>query len=336
MRLNWVSRTGKFFRGWLSAGVIATLSAALFSGCNPSAPDRLQGYIEGEFVYVSAPRAGRLAALHVQRGAQVKSNDLLFVLEAVPEKTAVDEAARRLHQARATLADLKKGQRPSEIAAISAQLKQSQAALQLSEREWARQETLWQTGVTTEQEIDQARSIRDRARERVAELEAELQTAQLGARPDQVAAAEANVKALQAVLARAEWDLAQQRQSAVGDAMVFDTLYRKGEWVSSGRPVVMLLPPDNLKLRVFVSEARLGAIQPGDPVQVFVDGAGGAVTGRVSFISPKAEFTPPVIYSRENRRKFVFLVEAGFQPAVAARLHPGQPVEVEFNAPRQP
>jgi len=185
-------------------------------------------------------------------------------------------------------------------------------------------------GATTEQAVDQARSARDENRQRVAQLTADLETARLGARPDQIAAAEANVRALEAALAKAEWNLSQKHQSAPKAGLVFDTLYREGEWVAAGHPVVALLPPQNIKLRVYVPEERAGALHVGDAVQVFVDGVGGASEGKVSYISPQAEYTPPVIYSRENRKKFVFLVEARFEPAVAAQLHPGQPVDVEF------
>jgi HlyD family secretion protein len=140
---------------------------------------------------------------------------------------------------------------------------------------------------------------------------------------------------LEAAVTKAEWDLSQKRQPAPQAGAIFDTLYREGEWVAAGRPVVVLLPPENTKLRVFVPEVRIGSVQVGDTLQVFVDGADGPIMGRVSFISPRAEYTPPVIYSRENRSKLVFLVEAIFEPALAARLHPGQPVEAVFNS-RQP
>jgi HlyD family secretion protein len=94
----------------------------------------------------------------------------------------------------------------------------------------------------------------------------------------------------------------------------------------------MLLPPMNIKVRAFVSETRVGAIHTGDEVRVAVDGGTSPVVGRISFISPKAEYTPPVIYSRSNRSKLVFMVEAVFDPNTAASLHPGQPVDVEFGS----
>jgi HlyD family secretion protein len=309
----------------------AIASVGMLAGCSKTQPNSVQGYVEGEFVYVASPLAGALEALHVRRGAQVKAGDPLFALDSAPERTARDEVERRLAQARATLADAKKGKRPSEIAAIEAQLRQARAALRLSESEFARQQALMGIpGATAELEYDRARSARDRDRQRVAELEAELKTAQLGSRTDLVAAAEANVRAQEAALARAEWELSQKRQTAPRAGLVIDTLYREGEWVLAGRPVVVLLPPENIKVRAFVSEIQLGAIHIGDPVQVTVDGSAQGFAGTVSFISPRAEYTPPVIYSRESRSKLVFMVEAGFDRDTASNLHPGQPVDVQF------
>jgi hypothetical protein len=131
-------------------------------------------------------------------------------------------------------------------------------------------------------------------------------------------------------LARAEWDLAQKHQKAPHSGLVFDTLYRPGEWVPAGHPVVVLLPPPNIKVRAFVPETWVGALKVGQGVRVFVDGVPDAFPGTLSYISPRAEYTPPVIYSRESRAKLVFLIEARFDPRVAVSLHPGQPVDIEF------
>lgn len=311
-------------------GALAAL--CMLASCSRSDRNRVQGYVEGEFVYVASPLAGALESLYVRRGAQVKAGDPLFVLESASEKAARDEAERRLAQARANLEDAKKGKRPSEIESVEAQLKQARAALALSEKEFARQEKLVHAGMVAVQDFDRARSTRDQDRQRVAQLEADLKTAQLGSRSDQIAAAEANVRALEATLAKAEWDLSQKRQTAPQAGLVFDTLYRKGEWVAAGRPVVALLPPQNIKVRAFVPETQIGAIHPGDPVRVTVDGVREPFIGRVSFISPQAEYTPPVIYSQESRGKLVFMIEAIFDPKTAANLHPGQPVDVQFGS----
>ena len=138
------------------------------------------------------------------------------------------------------------------------------------------------------------------------------------------------MRALDAALSRAEWDLSQKRQAAPVAGTVFDTLYREGEWVAAGRPVVMLLPPANIKVRAFVPEPRIGELKLGQELEVLIDGVGSPLVGKVSYISAKAEYTPPIIYSRQSRSKLVFMIELVFDPEVAAQLHPGQPLDVRL------
>lgn len=315
--------------------MLHTAAMALFcimAGCNqtPSNSNTVQGYVEAEFVYISAPAPGRLETLFVQRGGQVKAGDPLFQLENIPEKASRDETRLRLAQIRAQVADAKKGKRPTEIGASTAQLNLARTALQLSEKELARQERLLRAKVVPLQDVDRLRSVRDQDRQRVAQLEAELGTARLGSRRDQIVAAEASARSQEATVTRSEWDLAQKRQSAPAAGVVFDTLYRTGEWIAAGRPIVVLLPPQNIKVRTFVPEALVSAIHLGDKVKVTVDGGRAPFSGTVNFISPQAEFTPPVIYSRENRQKLVYMVELAFDQGSALQLHPGQPVDVRF------
>ena len=299
-------------------------------GCKRPPSNLLQGYVEGEFVYVSSPLAGKLTKLNVQRGAQVKAGDVLFALEDVAETAARDEANHRLQQAKNTLEDAQKGKRPSEIESIQAQLKQAREASALAEIELARQLELTKSGAVAVDSTDQARSVNIQNHRRVDQLEADLKTAGLGLRKDAVAALEGEVKAREATLAKAAWDLAQKQQSAQQAGVVNDTLYRAGEMVEAGHPVVSLLPPANIKVRTFVPEARLTTLHVGDALKVHLDGVAEPLNAKVTFIAPQAEYTPPVIYSQENRSKLVFMIELHFDDAVAAKLHPGQPVDVEF------
>ncbi len=233
-------------------------------GCRKIAPDRVQGYAEGEFIYVSSPLAGTLDQLLVTRGQQVSKDQPLFALDDTLEKAARDQA---------------------------------QAALVFSEAEYARQSNLFKMGPAAAQDLDRARSARDQDRQR---------------------------------LAQADWNLAQMKQTAPQAALVFDTLFRQGEFVAAGKPTVVLLPPPNMKVRAFVAETRIGSLHVGQSASVTVDGVGQPLSGRISYISPRAEYTPPVIYSRESRSKLVFMVEIRFEPAAAQNLHPGQPVDVQF------
>src|SRR5262245_19591116 len=119
---------------WLTVPPIAL---ALFSGCGRPESGRLQGYVEGEFVYVSPPLAGELKTWSVERGAQGAAGEAIFALDTTPEKAARDEAERRVRQARANWEDMQKGRRPSEIESLEAQLRQAKAALELSELQLA-------------------------------------------------------------------------------------------------------------------------------------------------------------------------------------------------------
>ncbi|HSQ58190.1 MAG TPA: biotin/lipoyl-binding protein, partial [Gemmata sp.] len=114
---------------------LALASIAVLCGCTKPDPNRVQGYVEGEFVYVASPYAGALEKLSVYRGTRVHAGDALFTLDCQPEKSARDEAERRVIQARSNLEDLKKGRRPTEIESLVAQLGQARAALVRSEKE---------------------------------------------------------------------------------------------------------------------------------------------------------------------------------------------------------
>ncbi|HEX6138009.1 MAG TPA: HlyD family efflux transporter periplasmic adaptor subunit [Casimicrobiaceae bacterium] len=307
----------------------AALAAVLLvaGGCGGEPPPGYPGYVEGEYVRVAAPLAGTLEQLAVARGAQVAKDAPLFALESEQERAARAEAQARVRQAQATLANLEKARRPPEIAAVRAQLAQAQASLRQSEADLARTQKLVADKFLPPQQQDQALAARDRDRARVAELTEQVRIAHLPARSDEIAAATAEVKAASGALAQAQWRLDQKTQAAPAAGLVADTLYRPGEWVPAGAPVVSLLPPDNVKLRFYVPETMLARVRIGDPVVVRCDGCSGDIAARVRFIAPQAEYTPPVIYSRENRAKLVYLVEA-WPDVPDPALHPGLPVEV--------
>jgi HlyD family secretion protein len=137
-------------------------------------------------------------------------------------------------------------------------------------------------------------------------------------------------------LEQADWRFTQKQQSAPGTGLVYDTYFRPGEWVSAGTPVLSVLPPEYMKVRFFVPEDRLGKMQVGTPLEIRMDGLSEPLEGKVSFVSPQAEYTLPIIYSRENRGKLVFLVEASLAPEKARLLHPGAPVEVRLKSVGEP
>jgi HlyD family secretion protein len=204
------------------------------------------------------------------------------------------------------LFELERGSETAALNAAAKNLEQAKAALALSESTFARRKELraGKAEVISAEELDQARAQRDTDAALVASQEAALE--------------------------KAKWSFDQKQQFAPANGLVQDTLYRQGEWVAAGNPVVMLLPSANLKVRFFVPQAKLPQIKTGQNVQVSFDGAAKNYSATVNYISTQAEFTPPVLYNRENRAKMIFMIEAKFPSADAADLRPGQPVDVKL------
>jgi HlyD family secretion protein len=179
----------------------------------------------------------------------------------------------------------------------------------------------------SDDDYDRARLNHEADTKLIAETAAQLTTAQLGGRIDSIAAAEADVAAAQAAVDHAGWSVGQKTQTAPRAALVYDTLYREGEFVTAGQPIVSLLPPENIKVRFFVPESEFANLKAGEAVNVTISGQSN-LTAHITYLSPQPEYTPPILYNRENRTKLVFMIEAVFDPAAARDLHPGQPVDV--------
>ena len=310
------------------AAVLAAL--AFLAACSGSHTDRFQGYVEGEFVYMGSSQPGQLEHLAVSRGQVVDRGAPLFTLEASQEKAEQRQAAEQLAAAQATRADLGTGKRPAEIEVIRAQLVEAEAAAGKSAKQRERDEAQFKAGGISHEQLEatEAQARVDAAH--VAGLESQLTVARLPGREQQLQAQSRQVDAARAALAQADWRVEQKSVSAPSAGLVYDTLYREGEWVAPGNPVVRLLPPGNVKVRFFVSETVLGALSIGRDVALTCDGCAAEIPAKITFVSPQAEYTPPVIYSNDTRGKLVYMIEAHPAPENAAKLRPGQPVEVHL------
>ncbi len=299
----------------------------LLTACNQRSPAGWSGYAEGEYLYLAASRSGRLQTLSVKRGDEVAAGALLFALDPEPEAASVAEARARLAQVEHRLADLGLGLRPSELAAIDARLARARAERQLAAEELVRAEKLLFDAYVSREEVDRIRTALAAATAAVAELEAQRITARLGGRSEASRALAAEVVAAEELLAQAEWALAQKRVLVPQTGQIFDILYRPGEIVNAGSPVVILLPSGQIRARFFVPEADIARLRPGVRVRLSRDGVA-ELTAAVTYISPQAEYNPPVIYSRESRGKLVYRVEATPDLLQQPALRPGQPLSV--------
>lgn len=298
-------------------------------GCMQREKTGFDGYIEGEYVYVSPYAGGVLDEVNVAKGDSVAVGDKLFSVDSEIWRLELKRAAEEVARARSSLADLNKGTRKEELDVILKQKEQAEAVLANALSEFRRIAALFESGNATRSAYDARKAEYETAKAKVAELSASYKAGGLKAREDRIAAARADLKIAVSNLEKLERQASEMSVRAKTAGRVEDVFFRKGEFVAAGRPVLSLLPPENVKVRFFVPQKDLARVKPNMKVRVTCDGCGGDRLAEVVFISGKAEYTPPVIYSVESRQKLVFMVEAVFENK-AENLHPGQPVTVEI------
>ena len=308
----------------LVVGVVLVLRPA------PPGPTQWQGYAEADFVKVAPTQQGLVTALHVARGDRVVLGQPLFEQDATADQAAAEQAERQLRQAEAQLANLQNPAKPTEIAQAVANLADAEAARDRVAADLARNRELLKTGSATAQLVDQETADVRSAEAKIAATRAALDNSRAAiGRPQEVQGASAGVEAARAALAQARWRLDQRRVVAPVGGVIADVLAQPGETLAAGAPVVSLLPPRNVFVRFFIPEPGLAQVRVGSAVALVCDGCPPDLQGRVSFIAPQAEYTPPFIYSETTKDKFVYLAEARLDAAPSAPLNPGEPVTVK-------
>ncbi|GAB3453063.1 HlyD family secretion protein [Insolitispirillum peregrinum] len=313
--------------------LIAAVLGLLLTACDAASPDEVQGYAEGEYRYIALPDSGMVTAVEVRRGQQVQRGQALFSLDDQRYAAAVQQAEALLAQAEASHRDLLTGQKGSEIRALEADARQAEANLTYARQQFQRQEALEKNGYASRASFDEARASIQRNQAAVNAAKARLATARdKEGRDEEIHAARAAADAARAALEEARAKLALRHAAAPADGRIEDILFRPGEGVSAGQAVVMLLPDDGTRVRFFIPPEQVGQMALGQRISVRCPGCAGPITAAISFIAAEASYTPPVLYSRDQHHKLVFMVEATPLSAPAS-LHPGQPLTIAFSRP---
>lgn len=305
------------------AGVFAAIMSILPGGATEGLG--YSGYLEAHYVYVAPVSAGRIADIAVTEGQTIAVGDTLFTLDDAQQRALLTAARARVDSARATLENLVTGSRTQEIDVIRASLSKAQSDLALAQSNLNRSERLLAAGTVPAVRVEQDRAALASAQAQVEQLTAQVNVAELPARNAQQVAAEANLAAAEADAGRAGLDLDDRRTLAPVAGTIDRLFYATGEMAAAGTPVLSIMPEGALKARFFVPETDRAALALGDVVRVGCDGCA-AMTAAVTYVASEPQTTPPVIYSREERGRLVYLVEA--ELATPGSLRPGQPVTV--------
>jgi HlyD family secretion protein len=308
------------------AVLLSVLAFALALAACTDSNGRLQGWVEADFVFVGPDEAGRVETLSVREGDQVAAGAPLFSVDGELQQADVHTAAAQVAEARARLARLETSQqRKEEVAVLQAQERRAESAVALSTADLDRQQTLASKGIAAQAQLDTAKANSGRDKAALEEVRRQITVAQMASRDEDIAAARQSLAAAQARQGAAETKLTRRKLVSPVTGTVQQVYYRPGEMVPAGRPVIAILPPGNIKIRFFVAETALARIAYGDGIEVTCDGCQ-PVSAKVSFMSRSAEYTPPVIYSLEERSKLVFMIEARTETPQGLRV--GQPVSV--------
>lgn len=299
---------------WISL-LILLFATATLAACDSVEEEFWLGYAEGEEAFIAAPQPGWLTSMDVTRGQDIAVGDVLFTLDATRELAARDNARAAIAAANAMIT-----QAGAQAAQAVASRAQAQADTVRSEREFERQEGLVEIGATPRREVEQAEATMQSARARGAQADAQRAQA-MGLR----AQAEAQIEEAEAGLATAEFNLTERTIQARVGGVVQDIYFRTGEYATTA-PILSILPLQNVFIRFFIPEEDLANLALGDEVQIGCDGCAENLRANISFISAEVEFTPPIIYSVNNRQKLVFKAEARLPGGLA--LRPGLPVDV--------
>jgi HlyD family secretion protein len=317
----------------------------LIAACNRSAPppaNRATGYVEATEVRVAAEVGGRLVEVKVAEGDRVSAGDVVARIDTSDTELALRRAGADREQAQAQLALVRAGSRPEDIRQAAAQLQSAQAEVKAAQAElvaaaadFERFENLLRANAGSVKQRDDAAARRDVAAARVRGAEDRAQAAaaalaklKAGARPQEIEVARARVSASDAQIAALQKNAADAVVKAPVAGIVTSKLLDAGEMAAPRAPVVVITDLDHAWANLYVDERLVPQLKIGQPATLVTD-AGQRLSGTVTFISPKAEFTPRNVQTAEERSKLVYRVKVTADNRHGV-LKPGMPIEAEI------
>jgi HlyD family secretion protein len=322
------------------------------AACASEAPAdrmRVSGHVEATETRLAPEVGGRVLTLTVKEGDRVQPGQTVLTLDTRDAQLAIDRARAeraaaaaqlRVVQAGARVEDLRQAQ--SQIETARAESAAARTELDAAEQDLTRFDTLLKNNSGSRKQRDDAATRRDVARDRVAQTESRVKSAEeglaklrAGARREEIDAARARVDVVSAQIASLEKGLSDATLQSPVAGVVTEKLVEVGELIAPRAPALVLVDLAHAWADVFVPEPAVPQIRIGQPATIFTDAGGAGIGGTISYISPKAEFTPRNVQTAEERSKLVYRVRISVDNKDGI-LKQGMPVEAEIVFPQQP
>lgn len=304
---------------WIMGVVVAVVP-----GLGPPDTPAYNGYLEADYTYVAPLTPGRIVTIAAGEGDMVQAGQVLVTLDDQAQKAALQVAEAAVAQAQANLDNLKTGGRADEIAVIAASLHRGEADRALAEANFARTQHLASQGQVSAAKVDMDRAALAAAQAQVEQLQAQLTVAQLPARDAQRLAAEAGLDMARAQAEGARISLADRILRAPVTGVLERRFYEPGEVAGAGVPLLAIFEPSRIKVIFYLPEGERAGFRLGDVLQMNCDGCPAGISVRLTRMDAAPQYTPPILYSRDERGRLVFRAVA--QVSGAKGLLPGQPV----------
>ena len=307
--------------------ILAAVLPAFLDRCSGSDTSVALGVLARDRVALTATASEIVVELPVAEGTVVKAGDTLVQLDPTLQTAKLSLAQAELEKSQATLLKLQVGPREEEIAIAEAKVAGAVARLADAEATYLRNSTLVQNSVVTEAQVANDLALRDSARAELASAEESLKELQNGTRPEDLAVAEANVRAAEALVEAEQTVLNDLTVVATRDGVLDSLPWNLGERVALGSPVAVMVTGQTPYARVYVPEPHRINLKPGDRFNVYIDGLEAPLEGVVRWVSDDASFTPYYGLNQDDRTRLVYLAEIDL-PDASPDLPAGVPVQV--------
>jgi HlyD family secretion protein len=327
--------------------LVLIVACAALAACSRETDSNVvlvSGHVEATEVQVAAEVGGRILELRVQEGDRVARGDLIARLDSRDTELQLQRARAERDAADAQLRLLRAGSRAEDVRQAQAQVGAAEtdaaaarAELQAAAADLERFESLLRANAGSQKQRDDAKARADVARERLRGGEDRVRAAretlarlQAGARPQEIDAARARVAATDAQIAALEENLRDAQVTSPVDGIVTSKLVDGGEIVGARTPIITITDLDHAWANLFVPEPLIPRIKLGQNAAIHTDAGGEAIVGKVTFISPKAEFTPRNVQTPDERSKLVYRIKVTVDNSKGV-LKQGMPVDAELS-----
>lgn len=307
----------------------ALIPATFLDNCSGNDTGTALGILARDRVALTATESQIVTDLPIAEGTPVKAGDVLVQLDNSLQIARLNLANANLEKTQATFEKLRAGPRKEEIAIAEAKVSGARARLSDAEAAYDRNAQLAQSSVVPEARLEQVLAARESARAELASAQEYLKELRAGTRPEDLAVAEANVRAARAEVKARQSILDNLTVVATRDGILDSLPWNLGERVTQGSPVAVLVTGTTPYARVYVPEPHRVKLKPGDTLVVHVDGLDGPLEGTLRWISDEASFTPYYGLNRDDRARLVYLAEIDL-PQSSSDLPAGIPVQVKM------